>query len=224
MSSNKFQHPDPAAYDNWYDTPRGQWIGNTELDLVNRLLQAQAGEKLLDVGCGTGWFTRRYAQHAGLAVTGVDVDAPSLAYARSKDAATSYLQADACALPFAANHFERVVSMTALCFVEDWPQAIREIVRVARSRFVVGVLNLNSALYHAKGRNGGEGAYRGAYWHTTEELQYALAGMDVCGVAFHSAIFAPSGTRVARVLERALPNECLWGGCLIASGNIKSRP
>ncbi len=223
MPDNNFLSPDPATYDNWYDTPRGQWIGSTELDLVQRLLQAQAGESLLDVGCGTGWFTRRYAQHAGLAVTGVDVDAPALAYARSKDAATHYLQADACDLPFASRQFDRVVSMTALCFVDDWAQAIRETIRVGRSRFVIGLLHLNSALYHAKGRNGGEGAYCGAHWHTTDELKYALAGMDVSGVEFHTAIFAPSGTRMARTIERILPNECLWGGCLIVSGNIKER-
>ncbi len=223
MPNNNFSIPDPATYDNWYDSPRGQWIGNTELNLVKRLLQAQAGESLLDVGCGTGWFTRRYAQQSGLTVTGADVDASSLAYACGKDAASIYMYADACALPFASNHFDRVVSMTALCFVDDWAQAISEIVRVGRTRFVIGLLHLNSRLYHAKGRKGGEGAYRGAHWHTAEELQRALAGMDVSGVKYHTAIFAPSGTRMARVLERILPNECLWGGCLIVSGNIKNR-
>jgi protein-L-isoaspartate O-methyltransferase len=44
----------PADYDAWYDTPRGRWIGDTEYALAARLLAPQAGDSLLDVGCGTG--------------------------------------------------------------------------------------------------------------------------------------------------------------------------
>ncbi|MBU2723835.1 class I SAM-dependent methyltransferase, partial [Acidithiobacillus ferridurans] len=46
---------DAAAYDAWYDTPRGRWIGMAEFRLLSRLLQTQPGNTLLDVGCGTGW-------------------------------------------------------------------------------------------------------------------------------------------------------------------------
>ncbi len=52
---------DAAAYDAWYDTPRGRWIGEREFRLAQCLLAPQPGETLLDVGCGTGWFTRRFA-------------------------------------------------------------------------------------------------------------------------------------------------------------------
>lgn len=48
----------PADYDAWYDTPRGRWIGETEYALATRGLAPQANGTLLDVGCGTGWFTR----------------------------------------------------------------------------------------------------------------------------------------------------------------------
>lgn len=50
-----------GQFDAWYDTPRGRWIGNVEYGLVRRLLAVQPGDTVLDVGCGTGWFTRRVA-------------------------------------------------------------------------------------------------------------------------------------------------------------------
>lgn len=43
-----------AAYDAWYDSQRGRWIGETEFSLLCKLLMPQAGASLLDVGCGSG--------------------------------------------------------------------------------------------------------------------------------------------------------------------------
>ncbi len=63
-------------------------------------------------------------------VTGVDIDGEALAYARGQDARTCYLSANAAQLPFADNSFNHVMSITALCFVPEWPQALHEFVRV----------------------------------------------------------------------------------------------
>lgn len=210
----------PADYDAWYDTARGRWIGETEFRLLHYLLDPQPNERLLDVGCGTGWFTRRFAAVPELCVTGVDPNAEWLAYARGHDARTQYLEGDARTLPFADASFDRVVSVTALCFVADWALALKEIVRVTRTRFAVGVLNRASLLWRNKGRGGGKGAYRGAYWHTRTELRAALAILPVGNVRFHTAIFLPSGSGVARVTEYVLPNALPWGGFLIVTGEI----
>jgi cyclopropane fatty-acyl-phospholipid synthase-like methyltransferase len=72
----------PAQYDAWYDTPRGRWVGETEFRLLRKMLVPQSGETLLDIGCGTGWFTRRFAVSNGWNVTGLDADAARLAFAR----------------------------------------------------------------------------------------------------------------------------------------------
>jgi SAM-dependent methyltransferase len=48
-----------ADYNAWYDAPCGRRIGATEFGLIRRMLDPRPGESLLDVGCGTGWFTRR---------------------------------------------------------------------------------------------------------------------------------------------------------------------
>jgi hypothetical protein len=75
-------------YEAWYHTPRGRWIGDTEFRLLRSVLNAAPGATLLDVGCGTGYFTRRFAGECGLAVLGLDPDADWLAYAATHGVGT----------------------------------------------------------------------------------------------------------------------------------------
>ena len=212
----------PAEYDAWYDSPRGRWIGATEYRLLLDLLRPRRGEWMLDVGCGTGWFTRRFAARPGLQVTGVDVDAESLEFARGRDASCAYLRADARDLPFADGSFDCVVSVAALCFVVDWRVALKEVLRVTRSRFAIGLLNRNSLLWRQKGRDGGSGAYRGAHWHTHGEIRLALDRMQADGMRIRSAVFLPSGSPLARTAERILPSLLPWGGFTVVAGNVSS--
>jgi SAM-dependent methyltransferase len=208
----------PAEYDAWYDTPRGRWIGDTEFRLAARLLAANKGDNMLDVGSGTGWFTRRFAD-MGLQATGLDPDAEWLAYARAhSDPSIRWVEGDARRLPFPDSSFDHVLSVAALCFVEDERQAVAEAVRVARRRFVIGWLNRTSLLYREKGRVGGSGAYRGARWHTAAELREFFAGLPVRDLRLRSAIFLPSGTRLARCVERCAPAVLPWGGMLLLTG------
>ena len=208
----------PADYDAWYATPRGRWIGETEYRLASRCLQARPGDSLLDVGCGTGWFSRRAAADH-LDVTGLDPNADCLGYARAHSSpALSWVAGDARALPFADACFDHVLSIAALCFVDDERQAVAECVRVARHRFAIGWLNRSSLLYRQKGREGGSGAYRGARWHSAGEVRALFSGLPVRKLTLRSAIFLPSATRTARCLERVIPGALPWGGLLLASG------
>ena len=212
----------PAEYDAWYGTPRGRWIGDTEYRLLEGLVAPHAGETLLDVGCGTGWFSRRFAA-AGLDVTGVDVDSDALSWARDRPGRrVTYVPGDARRLPFPDRSIDRVVSVAALCFVDDWRGALAEIARVARHRFAVGLLNRRSLLWRDKGRNGRQGAYRGARWHGAGELREALASLPVGETAIRSAVFVPSGSGFARAAELLLPGRLPWGGFIAVAGT--SRP
>ena len=207
-----------ADYDAWYDTPRGRWIGDAEYRLLQQAVEPRQGESLLDVGCGTGWFTRRMAQLPGVQVTGLDINADWLAYARECDAASDYIEGDALALPFADSCFDGVVSIAALCFTADWRRAVGEVVRVSRGRFAIGMLNRRSLLWREKGRNGGSGAYRGACWVTPEELRDSVAGLPVTDVRVSSAVFLPSGSLLARAVECLLPAHLAIGGLVVLSG------
>ena len=156
-------------------------------------------------------------------ITGLDRDSEMLAYARARDTATTYLQGNAESLPFSDESFDLVVSVAALCFIPNWPSALKEIVRVSRTRFVVGTLNRASLLWRQKSLDDGRGAYRGAHWHTRAELRSALAALPVTGLRFYSAVFLPSGSAVARFTEKILPSQLLLGALLVVTGT-KAKP
>ena len=205
---------DAATYDAWYDTPRGRWIGETEFALAARLLAPAPGSSLLDVGCGTGWFTRRFAA-TGLRVTGLDPNPAWLAYARRRSGpAIDWVEGDARNLPFSEASFDHVVSIAALCFIDDERTPLAEIVRVARRRFAVGWLNRASLLYRQKA---GRGAYAGARWHTAAEVRALFDGLPVRHLTFRSAVFLPGGSAGAQVLEPLLPGRLPYGALLIAA-------
>ncbi len=217
----------PEEYDAWYDTPRGRWIGETEFRLLHRLLAPRHAETILDVGCGTGWFTRRFAVSNGWNVTGLDTDGERLAFARAHGNPGGrnerYQEGDARALPFADAGIDCVVSVAALCFVDDWRLALGEMARVARRRVVVGLLNRHSLLWREKGRSGvnegGTGGYRGAYWHSAGEIRAALATLPLTNIRVRSALFLPGASLLARACERTLPNRLPWGGFLVAAAD-----
>ena len=196
----------PEQYEAWYATRRGAWIGEEEYCLITSLLAPRPSETLLDVGCGTGYFTRRFATNATDGeVVGTDIDLDMLRFAAGHSAhSIGFVAADARQLPFCDNSFDLVVSVTALCFIQDEKQALREMLRVARRRVVLGLLNRHSLLYLAKGWSGGQGAYHGARWHTPAEALRLFDGLPVHQPGLGTAIVISSGKHWSRHMEPLL--------------------
>jgi len=88
------------------------------------------GRSVLDVGCGTGWFSARAAE-LGAEVTSVDIGTRLLELTRSR-CATRPVAADACALPFRTSAFDVVLSSECIEHTLDPHAAVREIHRVTR--------------------------------------------------------------------------------------------
>lgn len=209
-------------YESWYHTPRGRWIGTTEFNLLYDQLQPKRGETLLDIGCGTGYFTRHFAQ-AGLKVTGVDPNRAWLEFAQDHSAASEiYMAGRAESLPFGNASFDYSVSVAALCFVSNQPQAIREVLRVTRKRFAIGLLNRHSLLYLKKGKDGGKGGYEGARWDSATDLHLAFEGLPVSNLSISSAVFMPHGGALSKAVEHILPTWLALGAFIVVSGNVES--
>jgi SAM-dependent methyltransferase len=204
---------DPDSYEAWYHTPRGRWIDGREFILLRKQIKTGNKGSLLDVGYGTGYFSRRFARLC-LSVNGIDPDPVVLNFALQQGGDIHYLQGSALELPFPDNVFDYTIAVTSRCFVENPIQALREMWRVTRQSLALGLLNRHSLLHREKQ---GEGSYAGARWDTAEEVMKAWIPVLMpkpSKIAVRSAIFLPQGTRVARWSERWLPGALPWGGFL----------
>jgi len=106
------------------------------------------GDRVLDLGCGTGVVTRRAAKIAGPTgrVTGLDFSPAMLAVAREirNDPPTAeivWIEGSADELPFPDASFDLVTAQQMLQFVPDRAAMLREVHRVliAGGRIAIGV-------------------------------------------------------------------------------------
>jgi len=203
---------DAEEYEAWYQTPRGKWISKTEFNLLYSMMRPKKGETLLDVGCGTGHFSRLFAEQ-GLQVTGLDPDRSMLEYAKLQNHHLDYRYGSATELPFENNTFERSMAITSLCFVEPASKALQEMWRVSRQSLTLGLLNRKSLLYREKYN---KSAYAGARWDTWEDAQKWISELAPPAgyLTYKTAVFIPSGSRMAKLVEHLMPKTIPFGSFL----------
>ena len=105
----------------------------SERRIALAMLSLRGGERVLDVGCGPGNFTRSFAGAAGNGlVVGLDASRTMLARALQETSAdnVAYVRGDASALPFRSGSFDAVCCFAALYLIERPMRAIEEIIRV----------------------------------------------------------------------------------------------
>jgi ubiquinone/menaquinone biosynthesis C-methylase UbiE len=126
----------PRAYElfanAWFLGQRGRVF-----DRLVAATGARPGDKVLDIGCGTGYFSRRIAPAVTPdgAVVGIDPSEPMLDYARQHAPANcSFRAAAAEDLPFTDASFDLIVPSLAVHHIptEHRGDAVREMFRVLR--------------------------------------------------------------------------------------------
>lgn len=132
-------HPVTRQYDRWasiYDT-LWQWYVDQTLPVLQNWAALRSGERVLDVGCGTGAFEQRVVDSgADNEIVGVDLSENMLARARAKLAdhsQISFRQADVHDLPFEDATFDVIVSASTFHYFDAPEQALDEMARVLRS-------------------------------------------------------------------------------------------
>ena len=96
--------------------------------------EVHAGQRVLDVACGTGILARTVADRVGPtgSVVGLDVNKGMLAVAERQAPHLEWQDGLAEELPFDNDSFDAVVSQFGLMFFEDKSRAIQEMGRVLR--------------------------------------------------------------------------------------------
>ena len=104
-----------------------------EYSVALDMLELSPSDRVLDVGCGPGNFTRNFARAAGAGiVVGLDASRTMLARAVQETDAdnVTYLRGDASALPFSDASFDAICCFAALYLIERPMRAVDEIARV----------------------------------------------------------------------------------------------
>jgi SAM-dependent methyltransferase len=119
-----------AAYDEIY-TGAGICLRDSFYLWLVRLLQPQAGRRLLDVSCGQGTLVR-FARQAGLNACGADFSGAAVRRARQLVGTGSFALADGTQLPFPDAAFDYCTCIGSLEHFVDPEGGMREIGRVLR--------------------------------------------------------------------------------------------
>jgi arsenite methyltransferase len=105
--------------------------------LVRDALGVSPGERIVDVGCGPGFYVAELLEHAGSDgfVVGIDSSPPMLAVAAHRSKGhdnVAFHEANATSLPVETASFDAALSVQVLEYVADVPAALAEMHRALR--------------------------------------------------------------------------------------------
>lgn len=127
------------TFDRWAEEGHAEGMEKGHGDVVEQVIDAMGlapGEKVLDLGCGNGWATRKLAQaNAGVQAIGVDCSPQMIARADELHSFTIRARYDFGffeELEFKDGEFDRIFSMEAIYYATDLARSLREALRVLK--------------------------------------------------------------------------------------------
>jgi len=210
----------PDEYDRWFTTPIGALVKKYESELILEMLGPEQGEIILDAGCGTGVFTIDILS-LGTHVIGLDVSLPMLLRAGEKARGYHFqmVLGDILNLPFPEEFFDKVVSITALEFIDDAKAAIQELFRVTKKGGDIVVATLNSLSPWASRRKveaeKGHTLFKRAIFRSPEELLSLIPVDGVVRTAIHFQ--KEDAPDIAAKIEREGQKKGLNTGAFVAA-------
>jgi len=133
-------------FNRWAAAGEGEKMQRHHLNITEktlRLMDLRPGERVLDLGCGSGWATRLVARLVGEGpegfgqVVGLDVSDEMVRLARetSKEFENIlYVQGSAEKIPWEENFFDKVLSVESFYYYADQDRALMELFRVMAPR------------------------------------------------------------------------------------------
>ncbi len=132
-----------SVFSGFYDMVFGQFFHASREEAIG-LLDIRQGERILEVGVGTGLSLRYYPPHCQ--VTGIDFCEPMLKKGRARLQAEvlshiHLIQMDAMALTFPDNAFDSVFAAYVISAVPDPHRVLAEMIRVCKPGGKIVLLN-----------------------------------------------------------------------------------
>ena len=149
MPVDKSPSPDDRLqqeFNRWAEQGEGPKMENHHLDITEKTMRRmglRSGERVLDLGCGSGWATRLLARLVGDGpagfgqVVGVDISDEMIRQARtaSKDFENvMFVVGSALQIPWEENFFDKVLSVESFYYYPDQDRALAELFRVMAPR------------------------------------------------------------------------------------------
>lgn len=177
------------SYEAWYATPKGRFVDALEKRVIADLCRVRSGQRVLEIGCGTGHFSA-YFEELGAEVVGLDTSPEMLSVAKDLrgDLRVDFSEGDAYHLPFLDGSFDLVAMITTLEFMSSPRKALAEAFRVSKGRVFLGILNRNSLLAWKRKRSGKQ-PWREARFYSLKEVA-DLLGVDK-EVGWKGTVFLP---------------------------------
>jgi 2-polyprenyl-3-methyl-5-hydroxy-6-metoxy-1,4-benzoquinol methylase len=116
--------------------------GSTVMQLLRGLPLARP--KILDLGCGTGWFTQQLAELGD--VTGLDLSEAAIALARSQFPNVSFLCANLYEAALHPASFDVIVAQEVIAHVEDQVAFVRRMAELLKPRGYLVVTTANKVV------------------------------------------------------------------------------
>jgi SAM-dependent methyltransferase len=131
MAQNVYDHPEFFA--GYIRLPRqvDGLAGAPEWPAVRGMLPDLTGRRVVDLGCGFGWFARWARQHGAVSVLGIDLSENMIARARADtaDPAIEYRIADLEGIDLPGSAFDLAYSALAFHYVADFQRLARTLHR-----------------------------------------------------------------------------------------------
>jgi ubiquinone/menaquinone biosynthesis C-methylase UbiE len=135
-----FQEETVKNYECFYQT-KYKRADRLEKKLLTKLLDTLGhAEKLLEIGCGTGHFTR-WLDSMGLECYGLDLSHLMLREAKKLWPNGSLLQGESSHLPFKDKSFDVVAFIACLEYMPNIAKVVNEAARVSRKGIIIGIMN-----------------------------------------------------------------------------------
>ncbi len=129
-------------FNRWAQQGEGPKMENHHLDITEKTLRRmnlRQGERVLDLGCGSGWATRLLARMVGEGpkgfgqVVGVDISDEMIREARAGSKEfdnVMFVTGSATQIPWEENFFDKVLSVESFYYYPDQERALAELFRV----------------------------------------------------------------------------------------------